>query len=355
MGGLAQEIAALDFFPGIWIAPFLVHADSDFARDHPECLGQEYRWMRERFRFLVPSDTVREHFTAVFARIIGWGFRKLKIDISYGDKAQMGALLALFAASIRQLDPLVEIEAHMPDPFHADGLDIVRTNDVFLRGVNPAGSSFWHALLARFPTWVGRKAEGYFEARSRLFWQKARLCSPHKMHNLDYVGGNSPAARRREYFNHLGAYLGTLGVPAFSLLPDRFGPRASVAVREYLAFYSLYQELWDGAYIVESDGIPAEVMALRLDGATYVVASAGRSFSVGGLIIEPCGPTQVYFPDGIQHGDSGVREMVMIQANEGCPRFSQQVCSARLVSSGRIIKNRFPAFKRMRVLLTDFL
>ena len=58
------------------------------------------------------------------------GFQKFKLDIAYGPKRDMKALLKMMYEIIKSIDPTVEVECHIPDIFVSRYCDTVRMNDV---------------------------------------------------------------------------------------------------------------------------------------------------------------------------------------------------------------------------------
>jgi hypothetical protein len=88
MDGLASDLRAEGFVPGIWLAPLLVDADDALALDHPEWfLPAEHSFVHVvhgPMRVLDPThpDAAR-HLAEVIERIVGWGFALLKIDFLF--------------------------------------------------------------------------------------------------------------------------------------------------------------------------------------------------------------------------------------------------------------------------------
>lgn len=308
----ASVLENLGFIPGLWIAPYLCHPDSKFANNNPNSLDMKKRWMGQIFWFLKPTKAVELQYTEVFQRIIDWGFRKIKIDISYGNKRKMGRLLELFSRIIRSIDNQVEIEAHMPDPNYSIYSDMIRTNDVFIRSPNLIIDRLTGYAVENVPQIIPKIQNGLYWLKSRLFWQKCRLSTPGKLLNLDYCGGNSPHVSTDQYLMHLKNYLISVGSPAFALIPSRFGIKAIKAVKNYLDFYSMYKDLIPGSEYVESLEIPAKTILLKKDGRSWFFASeTGKVILNGQLYSLP------KYSQGFYTSENDDSEMMVLSANDG--------------------------------------
>jgi alpha-galactosidase len=84
---LAEKIRQTGRTPGIWIAPFLVGADSALAAEHPDWLVADadagYNW-NQRLRVLDVADPdARAHLSHVFATLVSYGFAYFKLDFLY--------------------------------------------------------------------------------------------------------------------------------------------------------------------------------------------------------------------------------------------------------------------------------
>ncbi|WP_319559256.1 glycoside hydrolase family 36 protein [Marispirochaeta sp.] len=88
---LAQEIAAADFRPGLWIAPFVAARDSSIyakpgwllcnERGKPVEAGYNPRWKKQMFALDISHPEVAEYITQLITRITrDWGFSYLKLD-----------------------------------------------------------------------------------------------------------------------------------------------------------------------------------------------------------------------------------------------------------------------------------
>jgi alpha-galactosidase len=70
---------------GIWVAPFLVAADSETARTHPDWLirGAGFNWGQPLLGLDPTHPGVRGYLTEVFDNLRGYGFDYFKIDFLY--------------------------------------------------------------------------------------------------------------------------------------------------------------------------------------------------------------------------------------------------------------------------------
>ena len=132
------------------------------------------------------------------------GFKKLKLDISYGNKLKMKKLLQMMYEIIKKLDPTVEVEAHVPDIFVSRYCDTVRINDVVI------------------------DAEGKWRGVTMEHYKVCRYSSPDKILNLDHLGTNTPTPSEDEYIEHSKMILRLKGgYPCVSLLPDYYSKSAT--------------------------------------------------------------------------------------------------------------------------------
>ena len=91
--GLAKEIQEKGFIPGLWLAPFILHPDSELRRKHPDWI------LKNRFRLPVNAGFVWNRFTRaldisrpeVLDHVVNglrqaakeWGYPYLKLDFLY--------------------------------------------------------------------------------------------------------------------------------------------------------------------------------------------------------------------------------------------------------------------------------
>ena len=86
---LAARIADTGRAAGIWTAPFLVGADSELARVHPDWLVEgaeaaDEHWGQPIRVLDVTHPDAADHLVEVFATLRSWGFSYHKIDFLYG-------------------------------------------------------------------------------------------------------------------------------------------------------------------------------------------------------------------------------------------------------------------------------
>ena len=91
---LATSIADAGFTPGIWIAPFLAHPESQLARDHPDWVPRHadgnplvgmYNpiWDGMVWQLDVTMPEVLGHLESVAAELVRLGFTYLKLDFTF--------------------------------------------------------------------------------------------------------------------------------------------------------------------------------------------------------------------------------------------------------------------------------
>ena len=202
MEKLVKDIAENGFIPGLWFAPFTFTTECEIAKKHPELIGNIWRTTSEtgnNWTFIKPSPVLEEYYTDIFTYYISMGFRKLKLDISYGYKKDMKELLKMIYQIVKKIDPSVEVEAHIPDIFVSRYCDTVRINDVCF---DDGGK------------WRGVTMEHY---------KVCKYSSPHKILNLDHLGTNTPLPKKEDFMEHTKMLLRLKGgYPCVSLLPDLF-------------------------------------------------------------------------------------------------------------------------------------
>lgn len=217
MERLVRDMTREGFIPGLWFAPFTLTPNCEMAKKHPHLVGDVWQKRSELgidWTFIKPSPVLEAYYTDIFSYYIGMGFRKLKLDISYGKKGDMKELLKMIYGIIKRIDPTVEVEAHVPDIFVSRYCDTVRINDV---AFDDEGK------------WRGVTMEHY---------KVCRYSSSHKILNLDHLGTNTPIPREADFLEHTRMLLGLEGgYPCVSLLPDLYGgataDRFVAAIREW--------------------------------------------------------------------------------------------------------------------------
>lgn len=204
MEQLVRDMKQEGFIPGLWFAPFTATPTSEIAKAHPELLGDFWSQASENgdmeaLRFLHPGEALRPYYTEIFSKYIAMGFQKFKLDMSYGEKNEMIALLKMIYEVIKSIDARVEVEAHIPDIFASRYCDTVRINDV---AFDEAGK------------WRGVTQGHYYVCR---------YSSPDRILNLDHLGTNTPTPSSKNFLEHTRMLLKLKGgYPCVSLLPDRF-------------------------------------------------------------------------------------------------------------------------------------
>lgn len=95
VAGLACEIEASGYIPGIWLAPFLVMPETPVAREHPEWLlkdesgkpvlaGWNQGWGGDVYCLDLSRSDVEAYLLSLFDTVINeWGYRYLKLDFLY--------------------------------------------------------------------------------------------------------------------------------------------------------------------------------------------------------------------------------------------------------------------------------
>lgn len=87
LDGLAADLSADGFHPGIWLAPLLVDGDSDLVVQHPDWFIEGARYDHPEHRWMSVLDVTHPgaaaHLTGVIETIVGWGLGLLKIDFLF--------------------------------------------------------------------------------------------------------------------------------------------------------------------------------------------------------------------------------------------------------------------------------
>ncbi len=205
MEKLVKDMQEEGFIPGLWFAPFTFTPNSELAQKHPELVGEPFGGSAEsesvrKLMFIKPSPCLEEYYTKIFSYYIDMGFRKFKLDMSYGCKNEMIALLKCIYKVIKKQNPTVEVEAHIPDIFASRYCDTVRINDVCFDDADA-----WRAVTMEH-------------------YKVCRYSSSDKILNLDHLGTNTPVPKGELYLEHTKILLNLSGgYPCVSLLPDFFG------------------------------------------------------------------------------------------------------------------------------------
>jgi alpha-galactosidase len=275
LGPLVSDLRSLGFEAGLWLAPFVVGADSRVARRHPEWLlpgpdGQPvlalHNWGQRCHTLDLALPEVQAHLAQVVQTLVGaWGFRFLKLDFLYagalpGPRAEGCSPLEAYRLGLQTIRKaagnafLLGCGAPtLPSVGLVDGMRV--GPDVAARwwpeGGDPSAPALANALRSTFARgwmhgrwWVndpdclllGAEHEG-LTAAERQTWAAAVLLSGGLHFLSDEVGDLSPTARARAatVFAHTGQPATVLstdddGLPtrAWQGLPS-WGPGAGIA------------------------------------------------------------------------------------------------------------------------------
>lgn len=220
MKQLAEYIASEGHVPGLWMAPSLIHAQSERAGKFPELLGPavdmggECLW--SRFRYTRPCARSQEMICDLFEKAFEWGFRKFKLDVFYGSKTDMRLISEQCRKAAGNLPEPVELEGHIPDPFCAQYMDVIRINDLLISEKHSDWRNVFNAHL-----------------------NVCQLSAPGMMLNLDHIGGNSTAVSEELFIQHLHEVMTHRddGYPCISLLPNSVGNQAVQVLQHALKAY----------------------------------------------------------------------------------------------------------------------
>jgi len=219
MERLVKDMTREGFIPGLWFAPFTFTPDCELAKAHPELIGSTYISSSEsglKWVFIKPSPILEDYYRKIFSYYIGMGFRKLKLDMAYGNKRDMKELLKIMYRVVKEIDPAVEVECHIPDIFVSKYYDTLRINDVVY------------------------DAEGKWRGVTLEHYKVCKYSSGGMILNLDHLGANTAVPPVDFYLAQSRLILSLDGgYPCVSLLPDAFGEEA---VKEYTdAFWQWHE------------------------------------------------------------------------------------------------------------------
>lgn len=218
LAALAAKIKSAGHIPGLWMSPVMITKDSKAALENPDLVGTPVQMEGEcdwnRCFYIPPSDASQDLINNLFGRAFDWGFRKFKLDLFYGPKPDMRKILEQCRIAADALPEKVELEGHIPDPFCAQYMDVIRINDLLVS----AQHSGWRDVC-----------NGHLYV--------CRNSTPGMVLNLDHIGGNFTDVDEKNFIEHLDL-LKThfdVGYPCLSLLPQHVGPAAERAVTEVLS------------------------------------------------------------------------------------------------------------------------
>lgn len=223
-----KRIKNAGFIPGLWFAPAFLYPESQLFKEFPALHGEKFTGANEGgFNFPVhylevmdqTSDIIYNWYKKLFSPYIEMGVRKLKIDFTYNNKSKMIKILEFLYKAVKDINPEVEIEGHIPDIFATQYQDAVRLNDLVIE-TNPE----WEQLF-----------EDHYKVCSNSAY-KTQL-------NLDHVGTNSPNVSEADFLKSLTQFKGKNGYPVISMLPDNFSDKTVDFVREYLQKYQAINNL----------------------------------------------------------------------------------------------------------------
>lgn len=218
MASLAEKIKSAGHVPGLWMAPALIAGDSKAALQNPALVGSPVQMNGEcdwnRYFYIAASDASQALITDLFRRAFDWGFRKFKLDIFYGPKPDMRKISEQCRIAADALPEKVELEGHIPDPFCAQHMDVIRINDLLVSERHPG----WRDVC-----------EGHLAV--------CRNSAPGMILNLDHIGGNCTDVDEENFIEHLNMLKPhfDVGYPCLSLLPQHIGDKAVRAVSEVLS------------------------------------------------------------------------------------------------------------------------
>lgn len=221
MTQLVRDMKNDGFLPALWFSPYTITENCELAKKHPHVVGDFFPGDSElptsrALRFIRPDDEplLEAYYKSVFEPYVDIGFMKFKMDMSYGNKADMQALARIMHKVIKSLNPDIEIEGHIADIFTSRYYDTVRINDVNF-GIED---------------WRGVTSEHY---------KVCAFSSEDKILNFDHIGTNSICPTEENYLTHAKMICRMQGgYPCVSLLPDRYGDSAVEALRDLLYYWA---------------------------------------------------------------------------------------------------------------------
>jgi len=203
LGKIIKEIEKAGYIPGLWFAPGFITENSILGNQHPDWIGELFTGTSEvpqkgNNHFLKPIPELKEHYIKLFKTFINMGIKKFKLDMYYNNKVLMKEILRINYEAIKLLDESIEVEIHIPDIFVSKYGDTIRINDVLIN------------------------ADGKWRELTTEHYRVCRYSAPHKIINLDHVGGNNHEVKEKEYLEHWNMLKGYDGYPVISLLPDYY-------------------------------------------------------------------------------------------------------------------------------------
>ncbi|MCO5972886.1 glycoside hydrolase family 36 protein [Actinoallomurus soli] len=89
MRAMAGRVADAGLRPGLWVAPFIARPESQVVREKPHLFLRDaagnpatagYNWGGPYYALDVTLPEARDHLRTLVERVVGWGFRYLKLD-----------------------------------------------------------------------------------------------------------------------------------------------------------------------------------------------------------------------------------------------------------------------------------
>ncbi|AXI76804.1 glycoside hydrolase family 36 protein [Peterkaempfera bronchialis] len=96
MAHLAERVTAAGLAPGLWLAPFIALPRSRTVRERPELFLRDrqgglavtgYNWDTGYHSLDLTLPEAQDHLRSIIARVVGWGYRYLKLDFVYAAAA----------------------------------------------------------------------------------------------------------------------------------------------------------------------------------------------------------------------------------------------------------------------------
>jgi len=226
---VVKEISNAGYIPGIWLSPFTFTTDCDLAKKYPELIGKPYRAGNKWHYILPDEEKLAEYYQRIFSYYLEIGFRKFKLDLSYGPKNEMIKLTEIIYKTVKNMNKEVEIETHIPDIFATRYADTLRMNDV---SIDMKGK--WRFVNS-----------GHYTV--------CKYSSPDRILNLDHVGTNAALVKYKDFKEHFELIMQYAresgGYPTISNLPDLYSEEMCSIMRDELkSLYNVDGSRKDGKY-----------------------------------------------------------------------------------------------------------
>lgn len=127
MAALAERVRHSGMRPGLWLAPFTAHEDSQVFQAHPEWFVRDasgspepafYNWGGWLYGLDLTQEPVREHLQSLFVQLVDWGFDYLKLDFLFagaiaGDRSGPGGREEIYRDGLRLIRDAVGDEVYL--------------------------------------------------------------------------------------------------------------------------------------------------------------------------------------------------------------------------------------------------